>query len=59
MDYSQYIDVTKTYIIDQLDKLLLQTINESQPSHNHPPVRFLVDDCKFCQTRGNIFCLKT
>lgn len=24
--------------------------------HNHPPLRFLVDDCPYCKKHGNIYC---
>ena len=29
------------------------TIKELQ--HNHPPLRFKVDDCEYCKKHGNIF----
>lgn len=28
---------------------------QSDEKHNHPPVRFIVDSCPFCQKHGNVF----
>ena len=38
------------YVHDKLSR-------QSELIHTHPPLRFIVEDCPFCQKFGNIFAL--
>lgn len=52
-------DTIQVFIISELNeglKPVLQQTNENL-IHNHPPLRFKVDDCEHCQKIGNIFCI--
>ena len=54
---SDTINVIKTFIENEIEKEINKTFKETSITHNHPPLRFKVDDCEYCQKFGNIFCL--
>lgn len=38
---------------------LMSVLSGDEPvAHTHPPTRFLVEGCRYCQTYGNIYCKK-
>lgn len=52
-----YISVIQTFIESELESYIKTELNIKVPVHNHPPVRFLVDDCEYCNLHGNIFVI--
>ena len=52
-------DQIKSFIVHEIDSSMKSIINEKNKNklvHNHPPLRFKVDDCEYCKKFGNIFC---
>jgi hypothetical protein len=46
-------------IQSNIEKELVSNIkSECQGYHNHPPVRFTVPNCPYCNKYGNIFSMK-
>jgi len=53
-------DNIKLFIETELNNQLKSTFVFEQLIHNHPPLRFKVKGCPYCDKHGNIFsCLQT
>lgn len=50
------LKIVKDYIEHRIDQEFNKHITIS---HNHPPIRILVDGCPFCEKFGNIFHLES
>ena len=50
MDNNELLSVSK-YIQEELRKKCLT----SSLQHNHPPLRFIVNNCEYCKRFGNVF----
>ena len=48
------LEKVKTLIEKEITSQVLKSFNMTELQHNHPPVRFLVDDCEYCKKHGNI-----
>ena len=48
-------DLLKKHIETELYNNIEGLINKNKISHNHPPLRKLVDGCEYCKKFGNIF----
>ena len=45
----------QNFIENELEKQVRNDFNIKNLDHNHPPLRFTVDDCEYCKKYGNIF----
>ena len=45
----------KQFIQNELEQKVHFDFNIKTLQHNHPPLRFKVDDCEYCKKYGNIF----
>ena len=43
------------FIENEIEENVKKQFNIKDLQHNHPPLRFKVDDCAYCQKYGNIF----
>jgi len=48
-------DLIKKYIESELDASISSKFNQVMIQHNHPPLRFKVDKCPYCEKFGNVF----
>ena len=53
------MELLTKYITKELDVVFKKQFNELNIVHNHPPLKFLVKNCDFCEKYGNIFVEKT
>ena len=43
------------FIENELENKIQKDFNIKKIEHNHPPLRFKVDDCEYCKKYGNVF----
>ena len=43
------------FIENELEKQVQKEFKINEIQHNHPPLRFKVDGCEYCQKFGNVF----
>ena len=53
MDYTAVNDF-RQFVQDEIRKHCI-SLKKNDEKHNHPPVRFLVQDCEYCKKYGNVF----
>jgi hypothetical protein len=46
----------KHLIEKELESCVHSKFQNTNISHNHPPLRRIVENCPYCQKFGNIFC---
>lgn len=49
------IQTIQKFIENEIEEHMKTQFNIKDLQHNHPPLRFLVDDCAYCQKYGNVF----
>ena len=54
---TQTLQLVELFIVSELDRTITKTLVKKELVHNHPPLRFKVDGCEYCQKIGNIFAL--
>ena len=42
-------------VVNELNENLKSSFVKKELVHNHPPLRFKVDGCEYCEKIGNIF----
>ena len=47
--------IIKKFIEDEIEKEINKQSSIERLQHSHPPLRFKVDGCKYCEKYGNIF----
>jgi len=52
------LQTIQTFIENELEKQVQTHFNIKTLQHNHPPLRFKVDNCDYCNKYGNIFQIK-
>ena len=53
----EMMNLLKAHIETELHKSIINVINTKQITHNHPPLRRIVDGCDYCKKFGNIFVI--
>ena len=51
------IHILRNHIEMEIKKNIEGFVNSKKLTHNHPPLRRIVDDCEYCQKHGNIFVI--
>ena len=51
------LEKVKTLIEKEITSCLSKSFHMTQLQHNHPPVRFIVDNCEYCKKHGNILVI--
>jgi len=51
------IKIIQSFIETELENEIKRDYKIKNLQHNHPPLRFKVDNCEYCNTYGNIFYL--
>ena len=49
------MNIIKQFIETELENKVMDNFNLVTLAHNHPPLRFKVDGCEYCNKYGNIF----
>ena len=50
-----HLKTVKQFIENEIDDELKKQFNILELKHNHPPLRFKVEDCEYCKKYGNVF----
>ena len=45
----------QTFIESEIESHVKKQFNIKDIEHNHPPLRFKVENCAYCQKYGNVF----
>ena len=45
----------QTFIENEIESQVKKHFNIKDLEHNHPPLRFKVENCAYCQKYGNVF----
>lgn len=48
------LEKVKLIIENDFTSCISKHFSLEEEKHNHPPVRFLVDDCDYCKKYGNV-----
>ena len=54
----QILNIIKSFIENEINNNIEKSIDINPLQHNHPPVRFKVDSCEYCNKYGNILSIK-
>ena len=52
---TQTLKLLELFIVNELNENLKSSFVKKELVHNHPPLRFKVDGCEYCEKIGNIF----
>ena len=52
---AKILESIKCIIQDTLVNEIKKTKTLKQLEHNHPPLRFIVKNCEYCEKYGNVF----
>jgi hypothetical protein len=52
---AQTLKLIELFIVNEINENLKTSFVKTELVHNHPPLRFKVDGCEYCQKMGNIF----
>ena len=58
MNYESIMFSTiRNHIENEMKKNIDLIINTKKLSHNHPPLRKIVEGCEYCKQYGNVFVI--